>query len=78
MAVLLVLLRCITKKLMKTARILSVAAGLIAIVSCSEIDPVKVKNPITISSPSPTEQITKVALNDMQSGYVEAGNSMSF
>lgn len=63
---------------MKTARILSVAAGLIAIVSCSEIDPVKVKNPITISSPSPTEQITKVALNDMQSGYVEAGNSMSF
>lgn len=42
------------------------------------LDAVKVEEPITISSPSPTEQIAKVTLNDMQSGYVAAGNNMSF
>ena len=45
--------------------------------SCSELDVVKVDDPITISSPSPTEKIAKVTLNDAQSGYVSAGNSMS-
>lgn len=63
---------------MKTIHILSIAAGFICMISCSHIDSVKVKDPITISSPSPTEQITKVTLSEMQSGYVEAGNNMSF
>lgn len=63
---------------MKTALILGIIAGFTCIISCSDIDTVKVKDPITISSPSPTEQITKVTLSDMQSGYVEAGNTMSF
>jgi serpin B len=61
---------------MKTANIISIIAGIACIVSCSDLD--IVKNPITISSPSPTEQITKVTLSDTQSGYVEAGNAMSF
>lgn len=61
---------------MKTANIISIIAGFACIVSCSDLD--IVKDPITISSPSPTEQITKVTLSDMQSGYVEAGNTMSF
>ena len=63
---------------MRTALILGIIAGFTCIISCSDIDTVKVKDPITISSPSPTEQITKVTLSDMQSGYVEAGNTMSF
>ena len=63
---------------MRTALILGIIAGFTCIISCSDIDTAKVKDPITISSPSPTEQITKVTLSDMQSGYVEAGNTMSF
>lgn len=63
---------------MRTALILGIIAGFTCIISCSDIDSVKVKDPIIISSPSPTEQITKVTLSDMQSGYVEAGNTMSF
>ena len=63
---------------MRTALILGIIAGYTCIISCSDIDSVKVKDPITISSPSPTEQITKVTLSDIQSGYVEAGNTMSF
>lgn len=63
---------------MRTALILGIIAGFTCIISCSDIDTVKVKDPINISSPSPTEQITKVTLSDMQSGYVEAGNTMSF
>ena len=63
---------------MKTTHIFSIVAGLICLTSCSDIDWVRVKNPITISSPSPTEQITKVSLTDTQVGYVEAGNNMSF
>ena len=51
--------------------------GFMFMYSCSDLDTVKVIDPITISSPSPTEQITKVTLNDTQSGYVSAGNSMS-
>ena len=61
---------------MKTANIISIITGIACIVSCSDLD--IVKDPITISSPSPTEQITKVTLSDTQSGYVEAGNAMSF
>lgn len=53
-------------------------------VSCSsKINPgpgsdPEVKNPITISSPTPTQQISKVSLDDTQKGYVKAGNSMAF
>ena len=61
---------------MKTANIISIITGIACIVSCSDLD--IVKDPITISSPSPTEQIRKVTLSDTQSGYVEAGNAMSF
>ena len=63
---------------MKTFGIISAIAGFISLVSCSDIDWVRVKNPITISSPSPTKQISKVSLTDTQAGYVEAGNRMSF
>lgn len=40
-------------------------------------DPV-VKDPITISSPTPTSQISKVSLDETQKGYVKAGNKMAF
>ena len=63
---------------MKASHIFNVVAGFICLTSCSDIDRVIVENPINISSPSPTEQITKVSLTDTQAGYVEAGNSMSF
>lgn len=65
-------------KLMRNLYVICVVAGFICLSSCSDIDSVKVKDPITISSPSPTEQITKVSLSETQSGYVEAGNRMSF
>lgn len=52
------------------------AAGFAALLSCSK--PVVVKEPIAIESPVPTEQITKVTLNETQKGYVEAGNRMAF
>ena len=63
---------------MKSYRILGFIAGFICLASCSDIDWVRVKNPITISSPSPTEQISKVSLTATQAGYVEAGNNMAF
>ena len=63
---------------MKSYRIFGFIAGFICLASCSDIDWVRVKNPITISSPSPTEQISKVSLTATQAGYVEAGNNMAF
>lgn len=44
------------------------------------VDPVEhtIPGPITASSPTPTEQITKVSLDATQKGYVEAGNGMAF
>ena len=53
---------------MRTALILGIIAGFTCIISCSDIDTVKVKDPITISSPSPTEQITKVTLKEIYCG----------
>lgn len=37
-----------------------------------------VKDPISISSPTPTEHISKVSLDETQKGYVSAGNTMAF
>ena len=65
------------RKMKKT--IFCLAVCLLATVSCDkENKPVDVKDPIDISSPAPTEQITKVSLNDTQKGYVKAGNAMAF
>lgn len=50
---------------------------LAGMVSCTDMF-VTVKNPITISSPTPTEQITKVDLTETEQGYVDAGNGMAF
>ena len=52
--------------------IIFIALGLMA---CSKSD--GIKDPITISSPTPTEQITKVSLSESQKGYVKAGNAMA-
>ena len=68
----------LTKWIMKKT-LLCLSACLLALVSCNKEDgTVTVKDPITISSPNPTEQITKVSLSDTQKGYVEAGNAMAF
>ena len=48
-----------------------------AIAACSQ-NSVAVKDPINVSSPTPSEQITKVSLNEAQQGYMEAGNAMAF
>ena len=60
--------------------LVTIAAALLLVLPSCELgggsDPEE--DPITISSPSPTEQITKVSLSDVQKGYVEAGNSMAF
>ena len=52
------------------------AMCIMALTSCSKS--VTVKDPITVQSPAPTEQITKVSLSDTQKGYVSAGNAMAF
>lgn len=59
---------------------LCIAAVLLAAVSCDKgsREDATVKDPITIESPTPSEQITKVSLNDTQKGYVQAGNAMAF
>lgn len=62
---------------MKKISLLFSAAVIAAMTSCTEL-PVMVKNPINVSSPTPTEQITKVSLDATQQGYVEAGNGMAF
>ena len=59
--------------------IVCMAIGLAALVSCEKNhSSVTVKDPITVSSPTPTEQLTKVDLNETERGYVEAGNGMAF
>lgn len=63
---------------MKAFYVISVLAGIMCMQSCSDLNRIKVKDPITIASPAPTEQITKVALDEVQTGYVAAGNRMSF
>ena len=52
------------------------ATGLLVLGACSKS--ITVKDPITISSPTPTVAITKVDLNETQKGYVQAGNAMAF
>lgn len=57
------------------------AIGLFAVASCNnkEGKPVNViEEPLAITSPDPTEQITEVTLTDAQKGYVRAGNAMAF
>ena len=48
--------------------VICLAAGLVALVSCDKDSVTKVKNPITVSSPTPTEAITKVDLSDTEKG----------
>ena len=58
---------------------LFLSAGLLVLLSCEGAGTsVRVKDPITISSPEPAEQLTKVTLTDSQKSYVRAGNAMSF
>ncbi len=60
-----------------TLRFLTCAiAGLLTLTACHKT--VRVQDPISISSPTPTEKITKVSLNETQQGYVRAGNAMAF
>ena len=39
---------------------------------------IKVTDPITVQSPQPREQITKVTLSETEEGYMAAGNAMAF
>ncbi len=50
--------------------------GLMALVSCNK--QIMIKDPITVETPTPTEQITKVSLSETQKGYMKAGNAMAF
>lgn len=61
---------------MKRTCIICLAVGITMLLSCSISE--AVKDPITIQSPVPTEQITKVILDETQKGYVDAGNRMAF
>lgn len=49
----------------------------IIICSCNKGDNTKIVNPIWISSPSPTETISKVELSESQVPFVAAGNEFS-
>ena len=53
------------------------AACLAALFACTPTNKDSVKDPITVTSPTPTEHITKVALSESQLGYVKAGNAMA-
>ena len=66
----------IKANIMKTRHIISIILGISAAISCSVIE--TVKDPITITFPTPTEQIDKVVLTKPQEGYVKAGNEMAF
>lgn len=61
---------------MKRTCIICLAVGITMLLSCSISE--AVKDPITIQSPVPTEQITKVTLDETQKRYVDAGNRMAF
>lgn len=50
--------------------------GLMALVSCNK--QIMIKDPITVETPTPTEQITKVSLTETEKGYMKAGNAMAF
>ncbi|MBO4611429.1 MAG: serpin family protein [Bacteroidales bacterium] len=58
--------------------VISFAAGLAALFACTPANEDSVKDPITISSPAPSEQITKVGLTETQKGYVDGANMMAF
>ena len=60
----------------KTTTFISLALGSFMFFACSEFNIGKVTNPITIEVPVPTDQITKVALDETQLEFVKAGNSM--
>ena len=49
---------------------------LLALFSCQK--QIKVTDPITVQSPTPTRQITKVTLTETEQGYMAAGNAMAF
>ena len=50
--------------------------GLMALAACQK--QITVTDPITVESPTPTEQITKVSLSNTEKGYMKAGNAMAF
>ena len=61
-------------------KIVLAAAAAVLVWSCDNTlvkDPV-VTDPIDVTFPTPTEQITKVELSETEKGYVEAGNGMAF
>ena len=62
---------------MRAIRFFCISAAVAALASCTVIKD-DIDNPITISSPTPDTQITRVSLNEAQKGYVEAGNAMAF
>ncbi|MBR4808854.1 MAG: serpin family protein [Bacteroidales bacterium] len=59
-------------------RLLIIAAAVSLAAGCNPSSPYHVDSPLTISSPTPTEAITKVDLSDTEQGYVKAGNVMAF
>ena len=61
---------------MRAIRFFCISAALAALASCTVIKN-DIDDPITISSPTPDTQITRVSLNEAQKGYVEAGNAMA-
>ena len=61
---------------MRAIRFFCISAAVAALASCTVIKD-DIDNPITISSPTPDTQITRVSLNEAQKGYVEAGNAMA-
>ena len=63
---------------MKTKYCLAlVIAASVAVCSCKDDGTPKVTNPINISSPTPTETITRVELSEEQKPFVVAGNAFA-
>ena len=64
-----------------TKPLILLTACLMATLACNETGgdkPGKIDDSITIASPTPTQQISKVSLTTQQQGYVDAGNRMAF
>ncbi|MBO4585503.1 MAG: serpin family protein [Bacteroidales bacterium] len=61
------------------AKLFAAAMLAMSMVSCNLLlDTPAVKDPIKVSSPQPSNQITKVSLTEEEADYVDAGNELTF
>lgn len=65
---------------MKSLSYTILALSTLLMVSCNKLgsDKIEDPDPINVSSPTPTVEISQVSLTEAQKGYVDSGNNMAF